>query len=330
MGVATSCQYFISSEEPVPEPGTQVTANENCKGIYSPSKVAEFAPELKPPNTYKIAPENKSPNSHKTVYRPARESLKTLRKKDDRADRKFADERWKKAKEEWQATVIADLEAQAAAKEPERYSSDERTLALQAIRAEEEERKRAGTLMLGSDKSRVVPPKDLSPIPEFAEVPPQPEDLSPEELPCAFQADVDKHESTTDLEERQEPQQPEAAQEGRPQLAEEPQFAEAAQEGKPQLAEEADDRKTLLETFLSKNGFDGVSNKRRRTLQPSIYPLHLAAEKGDATLVTLLLEAGADASQKDSSGRTPADIAKKRNRNGSHDEVFRLLSFRNE
>merc|ERR1712100_783123 len=86
------------------------------------------------------------------------------------------------------------------------------------------------------------------------------------------------------------------------------------------------ERKAILDAFLAKNGFDGVSNKRRRTLRPSIYPLHLAAEKGDAQLISLLLEAGADRLLKDSLGRSPEEIARKKNRKGSHDEALAVLT----
>merc|ERR1712118_386457 len=85
-------------------------------------------------------------------------------------------------------------------------------------------------------------------------------------------------------------------------------------------------RKACLESFLAKNGFQGINSKRRRSFRPSTYPLHLAAENGDTSVLVALLEAKADANQRDSSNRTAAEVAQKKNRKGSHDEVIALLS----
>jgi len=289
MGTSTSCNYFSFGEEKIVEPNLQVITDENVGSNVSPGKITEFA-----------------------TPRPVQESSKTLRNKDDR---RGADDRWKKAKAEWQATVMADLEekerlqqAPSDGHEPDRYGSDERRQALEAIREEEDERQRA--LKERSPDSDVENPAQVE------------EGLPKPPTPC--QADVQNHQPTHELGEVREGEQPLVESEERS-----PKEKDEKEEGSLQevrLPEEAVGSKAQLDDFLAKNGFDGVSNKRRRTLQPSIYALHLAAERGDATLVTLLVEAGADASQKDSSGRTPADVAKKKNRKGSHDEVVALLS----
>lgn len=94
--------------------------------------------------------------------------------------------------------------------------------------------------------------------------------------------------------------------------------AQEAEAELKKLASEDEQRTTAdkeaVAAFLSANGFSAVGAGRRRLMKTS-YPLHLAAERGDARMVELLLAAGADPEQKDSSGRLPADIARKRGNN---------------
>merc|ERR1719387_3089974 len=77
--------------------------------------------------------------------------------------------------------------------------------------------------------------------------------------------------------------------------------------------------------FLRAKGFNGVTTGRRKMLKTS-YPLHAAVADKDAEMIALLLQAGADPAQKNSSGVTPEQQAVKLNKNGSHEAV--LAGFR--
>jgi len=84
------------------------------------------------------------------------------------------------------------------------------------------------------------------------------------------------------------------------------------------------ERQVLIEAFLKNNGYSSVSAPKR-TLLKTKYPIHTAAKQGNPALVRMLLELGADPSQKTSRGWTPAQIAKHRDRRGSHSAVLRIL-----
>ena len=58
------------------------------------------------------------------------------------------------------------------------------------------------------------------------------------------------------------------------------------------------------------------------TSQETLYPVHLAAHLGDADLLRLVLQAGADATQQSSMGRSAWDVAVQSNVYGSHDEAY--------
>mmetsp|Transcript_51451 Transcript_51451/g.159573 ORF Transcript_51451/g.159573 Transcript_51451/m.159573 type:complete len:226 (+) Transcript_51451:86-763(+) len=66
-------------------------------------------------------------------------------------------------------------------------------------------------------------------------------------------------------------------------------------------------RKTTVAAFLKENGFDAV-NEPRKSFLASTYPLHVAAETGNAKLVEMLVREGAEVEQKDSSGRTAMQL----------------------
>jgi len=85
--------------------------------------------------------------------------------------------------------------------------------------------------------------------------------------------------------------------------------------------DQLDEDGKLLGKFLADNGFDDPHQGRRRFWRTT-YPLHVAAEKGNTKVVALLLSAGVMADQKNSSGRTALDVARKRNRNQSHQAVM--------
>ena len=68
--------------------------------------------------------------------------------------------------------------------------------------------------------------------------------------------------------------------------------------------------------FLKNHGFSDVCEPRTPAgcmvfTVETVYPIHVAAEKGDCDLVRMLLAAGADPLQRTSRGRTAVDFAVK-------------------
>mmetsp|Transcript_57531 Transcript_57531/g.103399 ORF Transcript_57531/g.103399 Transcript_57531/m.103399 type:complete len:234 (-) Transcript_57531:367-1068(-) len=90
------------------------------------------------------------------------------------------------------------------------------------------------------------------------------------------------------------------------------------------LEQESLERETAVATFLKLHGFTGV-NSCKKSLLSSTYPLHKAAEAGDDKMVSLLCRAGANPTQKNSWGKTPTQVARKADKNGSHAKVFSVL-----
>jgi len=94
--------------------------------------------------------------------------------------------------------------------------------------------------------------------------------------------------------------------------------------------EEKRDRKEALDAFCRQHGFAGVSAPRRSGcalwLAATTYPLHWAAELADARIVELLLKEGVDTKQTDSSGKTAAQVAQTKDKDGSHQKVKLLLA----
>mmetsp|Transcript_35510 Transcript_35510/g.91302 ORF Transcript_35510/g.91302 Transcript_35510/m.91302 type:complete len:192 (+) Transcript_35510:108-683(+) len=87
-------------------------------------------------------------------------------------------------------------------------------------------------------------------------------------------------------------------------------------------------RKQQVREFLSREGFDEQDvNCARRWLFKVTFPLHVACRQGDDQMVELLLSSGADATLRDSGVRTAADVAKRYNRDGSHDAVLKELVY---
>merc|ERR1712217_346848 len=82
------------------------------------------------------------------------------------------------------------------------------------------------------------------------------------------------------------------------------------------------ERKALVTAFLKDHGYSEVTTPKRTMLKTK-YPIHTAAKIGDTKIVAALLEEGADPAQKNSSGQTAAQIAQKKNKNGSHANVLR-------
>jgi len=87
--------------------------------------------------------------------------------------------------------------------------------------------------------------------------------------------------------------------------------------------------KEELQAFFNKHGFvDANAPKLSSTLLGSskTYPLHVAAEQGEERIVELLLKAGANPAQKNSSKKTASELAQKKNKDGSRSDVLLLLA----
>jgi hypothetical protein len=86
-----------------------------------------------------------------------------------------------------------------------------------------------------------------------------------------------------------------------------------------------------LREFLLLQGFASVNAPRYKIACRGIkktYPLHAAAKGADEKMLRILLDAKADASQKDSSKRTALDVARQYNYKGSHQKNLALLALR--
>jgi len=84
-------------------------------------------------------------------------------------------------------------------------------------------------------------------------------------------------------------------------------------------------RSSILKAWLLQEGFVSSTSARSGRFGRTYYPLHRAVSQNNATLVLLLLEAGADCDCKNSYGQTPADVARLRNWIGSYNEVLSVL-----
>merc|ERR1712187_1040588 len=84
------------------------------------------------------------------------------------------------------------------------------------------------------------------------------------------------------------------------------------------------ERKALVAVFLKEHGYNDVAAPKRTMLKTK-YPIHTAAKNGDPKIVTALLEEGANPAQKNSAGQTALQVAKQKNKNGSHADVLRTL-----
>ena len=105
------------------------------------------------------------------------------------------------------------------------------------------------------------------------------------------------------------------------------QGARADEEGEEERRQETMNHHARLQSiavFLKKHGFSGVNVPKRGCFRKT-FALHKAAELADVATTTLLLAEGADVSLRNSSGRTAADVAKKKDNCGSHAAVFNLL-----
>jgi len=83
--------------------------------------------------------------------------------------------------------------------------------------------------------------------------------------------------------------------------------------------------KQAVEAFLSANGFTDVNFKRSRRMKKS-YPLHEAVQQSNSELAQQLLAARADPALKNSSNKTPLELAHKRDAGNSHAAVIQVLA----
>jgi len=108
-----------------------------------------------------------------------------------------------------------------------------------------------------------------------------------------------------------------------------PQEQQQCKDAPEQAIQAASRRKATLDTFFKQHGFHGVNEPRRSGCGvwavTTTYPLHVAAELADASTTGLLLKEGADPMLLNSSGRTAAQVAKRRAKGNSHKEVLDLL-----
>lgn len=116
----------------------------------------------------------------------------------------------------------------------------------------------------------------------------------------------------------------EQAEEQRQRDFEQRERAEKAQQMEMERLTRERERKELIAIFLKDHGYSDVATPKR-TMWRTKYPIHTAAQTGDSQIVAALLQEGANPVQADSVGQTAAQIAKLRNRDGSHANVLRAL-----
>jgi len=103
-------------------------------------------------------------------------------------------------------------------------------------------------------------------------------------------------------------------------------------ESEAQAAEEKA-RRLKLASFLKLNGFTQDAKAPKKVSEAcglpftskTVYPIHIAAEQGDAATLELLIQANADPTQKTSGGKTALELAQKKSKGGSHDAVVKIL-----
>jgi len=91
------------------------------------------------------------------------------------------------------------------------------------------------------------------------------------------------------------------------------------------LEVQAQDEQNELFDFLEANSFTNVNDRRRRYMRTSC-PLHVAVSQGKEEIVRLLVAYRADLTAKDSSGKTPLQLAEKSSRKGLRNGVLDALS----
>jgi len=146
------------------------------------------------------------------------------------------------------------------------------------------------------------------------------------EVLAELQADEEVLAAEVAEEQREEAKAPVAAAESDTAAAKEASGEE--QEEAERLSAEREAREarlTAIHFFLKQHGFSSVHSVKRSLFGQSTYPLHKAAELGNSQIASMLLLEGADPTQKNSSSKTAAEVAKKKDKSGSHAKVYNLL-----
>eukprot|EP00439_Symbiodinium_sp_Y106_P085757 s465_g29.t2 len=101
--------------------------------------------------------------------------------------------------------------------------------------------------------------------------------------------------------------------------------AEQAEKKRQEERSELAQHKNEVMAWIKKQGFTGINNAKKSFFS-STYPLHKAAEVGNAKMVKLLLEQGANPALKNSAGKTAQEVVLQKKKGESHKEVLSLLS----
>jgi len=95
-----------------------------------------------------------------------------------------------------------------------------------------------------------------------------------------------------------------------------------------QLRLAGEQERRLVQYFLKVHGYKSATTpKKSLSWRPfkTSYAIHKAAMEGDSWMVKMLIAEGADPDCKNSSGRTPMQVAQALNTGRSHDDVVEVL-----
>lgn len=142
-----------------------------------------------------------------------------------------------------------------------------------------------------------------------------------------FRAEVAAAEARQHAQEAAEVARQKAAEQAervRREAEEEASFRERLEKKREERRRASEDQ-AKVEEFLRKHKFSHVNEKQSKMMR-KFFPLHVACASGDCEMVQLLLAAGANRNVKNSSGKTPYDVARLANKHGSHDQVLLVIS----
>ncbi|CAE7228830.1 VAC14, partial [Symbiodinium sp. CCMP2456] len=98
----------------------------------------------------------------------------------------------------------------------------------------------------------------------------------------------------------------------------------AAEQAEKTRQEELAQHKNEVMAWIKKQGFTGINNAKKSFFS-STYPLHKAAEVGNAKMVKLLLEQGANPALKNSAGKTAQEVVLQKKKGESHKEAVKRV-----
>lgn len=101
--------------------------------------------------------------------------------------------------------------------------------------------------------------------------------------------------------------------------------AEEARVAAEKERKEIEAAQRAVEDFLKTRGFRQLSLPRKAFCGATMYPLHVAVEENDASMVQAMVRCGADPQQKNSAKKTPLELAEKCNKGGSHEVIVSTL-----